>query len=265
MLGWKLLSSKRENDANSLASILNQLNIERQDKTEAAYKKSLEITTENLDPFIFLYDESFHEGIVGLVASKLLDLYYRPTIVGTEHNGLIRCSCRSIPEFNITKALDSCADLLCQYGGHALAAGLTIEKNNIPDFLDRMRSLANQQYDTKNLHPKLKIDAEAKLEELDPKIIKELNKFEPTGEKNEQPIIMSHGVRIKNKRLVGRDGKHLKLLISDGKFVFDAIAFQFGYLINKIPEIVDIAFHYQINNYNGGLQLLVRDIRESLT
>jgi single-stranded-DNA-specific exonuclease len=270
LLAWKLLTTRDESEANELAVRLNILNGERQEKTETAYQ--IAAAQVYLDQpgkggeIIFAVNEAFHEGIVGLVASKLTEEHYRPAIVGTAHNGLIRASCRSVAEFHITHALDACQELLVQYGGHSMAAGLTVERQNLAALEEKLLQIARSEVDWVDANPQLELDAQALAAELNgqiPAIMKDLQLFEPTGEGNRKPLLYGQGLRVQEKRLVGKNQNHLKLKLKEGFVVWYAIVFGMGNIINDLADTVDIAFHYDINDYNGSIQLVVRDIRAS--
>lgn len=265
LVAWKLLTTNDDTEACALAATLNALNTDRQAKTEEAYlTASAGLDGSNDEPILFAINEQFHEGIVGLVASKLTEEHHRPAIVGTDHQGLIRASCRSVEEFNITYALDRCSDLLVQYGGHSMAAGLTIEKENMELFKEKLCQIAADEVDWVEANSKIQLDAEAcavNVVSNIPTLMKALELFEPTGEGNKRPLLFSRGVRVIEKRTVGKTGKHLKLKLRDGNVFWDAIAFGFGDKMDDIAENVDVAFHYGVNDFNGGIQLVVRDIR----
>lgn len=265
LLAWNLLTTQDGDEAMQLAEQLNALNVERQEKTEVAFQiAAFEMLTNPDDGILFAINEDFHEGIVGLVASRLSEQYYRPAIVGTAHNGCIRASCRSVAAFNITRALDECADLLVQYGGHAMAAGLTVERKDVEPLIDQLTSIAQQQVDWENENAVLRVDAEVN-SETDGRQLAEimqcLDLFEPNGEGNRKPLLFSRGLAVVEKRPVGREKSHLKLKLRDGRAVWDAIAFRMGELTDNLPERVDVAFHYAFNDYNGGIQMIVQDLR----
>ncbi|NMB62115.1 MAG: single-stranded-DNA-specific exonuclease RecJ [Chloroflexi bacterium] len=270
LLGWKLLTTQDESEAMELAARLNVLNGERQAKTEEAYQTaSAQIYVEREgkgEEIIFAVNEAFHEGIVGLVASKLTEEHYRPAIVGTAHNGLIRASCRSVEEFHITHALDACKELLVQYGGHSMAAGFSVERQNVQALEEKLLQIARGEVNWEDANPKLELDGQVNAAELNsqiPAIMKGLALFEPTGEGNRKPLLYGQGLRVQEKRLVGKNQTHLKLKLKEGFILWDAIAFGMGNIINDLADTVDIAFHYDINDFNGGIQLMVRDIRAS--
>lgn len=265
LLAWKLLTTTDADEAMALAATLNNLNVERRGETESAY--AIAIRDPNIQRekrIIFTVNPEFHEGIVGLVASKLCDEYYLPAIVGTNHNGLIRASCRSIPEFHITQALDRCADLLVQYGGHSMAAGLTVEKENLEALKENLSQIALETVDWESVTSKAWLDGEVQGTDVNgkiPNIMRALEAFEPTGEGNRKPLLFMRGLKVEEKRQVGTAKNHLKLKLRDGYVLWDAIAFGMGDVYDFLDSYVDVAFHYAVNDFNGGIQLVVRDMR----
>jgi len=263
-ISLNLLLANDQELAYQNAQELNSLNRVRQEKTKETQKAALEaINIEDQSYLLFVADENFEEGIVGLAASRLKEEFYRPSIVGVLKDGMLRASCRSIPEFHITKALDSCAELLLQHGGHALAAGFTASLENYDLLYAKLKKLAKMQLSSKELAPELKADAALSLSEIHPRIIPYLDLFEPTGSGNPQPLFFSEGVNIRNKRKIGKDGNHLKLILSVGKITYDANAFRKGHLYDNLSDKVNIAFYYEKNEFNGidQLQLNIVDIK----
>lgn len=227
-----------------------------------AYARNIaEIDSET--PLIFAADSSFAQGIVGLVAGRLTEEYYRPTVIihcgEQESHG----SCRSIPEFDITAALDQCADLLLRHGGHAQAAGFAIHNENLPAFRERMLEIAGDQLDGKELTPALEIDAEVTFPQLDIELYEALRELEPCGNNNPPPLLCARRLRVVESRTVGKDNAHLKLEFSDGKQSFKGIAFGMGNVKNHLPSEVDVAFSLSINTWGGEerLELTVSDLR----
>ncbi len=262
---FQLLMAEDSNTAGELARELDQQNQERQLITRTTQQIAQEIVVQNGSELIlFAADEEFNEGIIGLAASRLTEEYYRPAIVGTRRSdGTVRASCRSIPEFHITNALDECADLLVQHGGHALAAGFTIDQKNLDLFLEKMGEIAAHELKDQDLSPKLKADAEVPLVELKPDLLNYFDQFEPTGIGNPAPLLVSKNVKVSRARAVGKDNSHMQLTLTDGLFSFDAIAFQFGHLVEKLPNQIDIMFAFERDNYYGEdrLKLRVIDIK----
>jgi len=212
---------------------------------------------------LFVADHDYNPGVVGLVASRLTEKYYRPSIVGHVEDNFTRASCRSIPEFHITNALDECADILVRHGGHAAAAGFTVKNENLPELISRLSTTAALQLAGEDLRPTLSADLELPLEELDSEMVEYLGWLEPTGYANPRVQLASRNVKVVNSRQVGRDGAHLKLLVSDGKAVYDAIAFRQGNWHQMMPGNIDLLYIFEENEYLGEkrLQLNVQDIK----
>lgn len=260
-----LLTTKDLNEAGYYAQVLDNRNRERQRITREIQDQADEIaSTEEPDAFLlFAHHPDFNPGVVGLAASKLSEEYYRPAVVGHRGEEYTRASCRSIPEFHITHALDECADLLTQYGGHAAAAGFTVPNLRLNELAHRLREIARHQLKDQDLHPSLSADAVVRLSALQPSLLKEIDRLEPTGQKNESPLFVSRKVDVRGARAVGKDGSHLKLILSQDGVTFDAIAFRFGHLSEEIPGQIDILYAFELNEFNGRqtLQLNIRDLK----
>ncbi len=212
---------------------------------------------------LFAASPEFNPGVVGLAASRLADKYYRPAMVGEIDDEFTRCSCRSIPEFHITEALDQCADLLERHGGHAAAAGFTIRNENVGVFLQRMREIAAEKLAGVDLAPVMVADMELALDSLSFEMLEHLNYLEPTGYGNPRPVFVSRNVKVKSSRTVGKDKSHLKLTVTDGKATLDAIAFRLGHLKPDLPARIDLLYTFEVNEWQGrkSLQLNVKDIK----
>jgi single-stranded-DNA-specific exonuclease len=200
---------------------------------------------------------------VGLAAARLSEMYYRPAIVGQISEETTRCSCRSIHEFHITRALDQCADLLVRHGGHAAAAGFTVKNENVPALVTRLKSLAAEQLRGLDLRPTIPADAEVVLPELGSELYSQLELLQPTGYGNPEPLFVTRSVQVKVARSVGSEGQHLKLTVTDGRVSFDCIAFKLGHLLPGLPPRIDIIYAFEINEFNGrtNFQLNVKDIK----
>ena len=201
--------------------------------------------------------------MVGLAAARLVETHYRPALVGQVSEETTRCSCRSIPEFHITQALDQCKDLLVRHGGHAAAAGFTVRNENLPALKERLRSIAREQFRDLELRQTINADVEVSLTELRPELLKALDQFQPTGYGNPEAVFVSRNVRVTSSRTVGMDGKHLKLVVSDGRFTYDAIGFRLGDLLPRLPPLVDLIYTFEANEYNGriSMQLNLKDLK----
>jgi single-stranded-DNA-specific exonuclease len=261
---YDLLTTSDVQEAGRLAQQLDKQNRERQDITrQMQYQaEQLAIQGDQAPLMIFAASPDFNPGVVGLVASRLTEVYYRPALVAHQGEEFTRGSCRSIAEFHITDALDQCADLLEHHGGHAAAAGFTIRTERLSAFLERMNAITQAQIAGLDLRPTLFADAELPLSELTPDLLEWLDWLQPTGYGNPQAVFASRGVRVVNARAVGKDSSHLKLTVSDGRVYYDAIAFRQGHWLGKLPPFVDLMYTFETNEYNGrvSLQLNIRDI-----
>lgn len=263
----RLLAASNQVDARRYASELNQLNQRRQRLTGELGDRA-EATIDPTAPILITADKDYLPGIVGLVASRLVEKHYRPAIVIEQGEEESRGSCRSIDEFHITDALDEVADLLVRHGGHAQAAGFTIRNENLPAFAERMRAIAGRVLDGRDLSPTLSIDAEIDLAEVDWSLFEHLAGLEPTGTANPTPVFASRQAEIISHRLVGQEGNHLQMQLTapgltGGYKVVPAIAFRQGAWASHLPQFVDIAYTINVNEWNGrrDLQLMVQDIR----
>lgn len=255
--------------AGALAQELEDQNSQRQEMTKRIREQAAQQVLDK-DPDALLFfaaHPDFSEGVVGLAASRLTEAYYRPAIIGHRGETVTVASCRSIPEFHITYALDECSDLLVKHGGHAAAAGLTVRNEDVDTLIARLTAIANKKLAGMELLPQFKIDQEIPFNLLNKRnvtrIFEILNMLEPTGSENPRPLFVSRNVSYKNPRRVGRKDSHLKLLLHAGKETIDAIAFRQGYWLDYLPEQIDIAYQFDMNEYNGyySPQLIIKDIK----
>ncbi|HXF83883.1 MAG TPA: single-stranded-DNA-specific exonuclease RecJ [Anaerolineales bacterium] len=252
--------------AGQLAQQLELQNRNRQTITRATQEQAEAIALAE-DPeayLLFAAHEEFNPGVVGLAASRLTEIYYRPSIVAAKGAEETRGSCRSIPEFHITDALDQCKDLLVRHGGHAAAAGFTIKNKNLPEFITRLKSIAKEQLAGKDLRHTLFADMEIPLSQLTFDTLKYLSHLEPTGYGNPGAVFVSRNIKVRSSRAVGSEGKHLKLTLEDERgAIFDAIGFRMGHLQPTLPSRIDVLYHLEANEWNGRttLQLNLKDIK----
>ena len=270
MLAYELLSTTDPNKAGQLAVRLQALNVQRQELTRAAQdmiREKLE-DAESL-PLIFAGDRHFQPGIVGLVAGRLTEEFFRPAVVMEEGDLESRASCRSIPQFDITHALDQCASLLVRHGGHAQAAGFTILNENIPEFKDKLMTLARNALRGQDLLPTLEIDMEVDAADVSLDLAMELRQLEPTGHMNPTPTLITRNLRVQEWRTVGQKDQHLKLRLGRaGLSTLDAIGFNLaGDWSVKNGDYVDVAYQLEINEWNGNTtaQLRLLDIKRTGT
>lgn len=255
---------QRPDSAEKLALRLNALNRERQDHTRSLTARAETLIDKDM-PLIFAADSEFLPGVVGLVASRLAERYYRPTVVIEKGPAESRGSCRSIPEFHITQALDEVADLLEHYGGHAQAAGLTVRNENLPALQTQLNQIAAEALTGLNLAPRLEIDSEIELSEVDFALVEMLSQLEPTGFSNPTPVFVSRNVAVLQSRVVGSDKAHLQLDLSDGWREMKAIAFRQSAWAHEMPARIDLVYSLSINEWRGrrDLQLMVHDLNAS--
>jgi single-stranded-DNA-specific exonuclease len=268
MLAYHLLAAPNVDEAKRWADKLHELNTKRQELTREAQETirlRLEAEREDDSPLIFA-EGSFKPGIVGLVAGRITEEYFRPAIVmhQAEHEDESRASCRSIPQFDITHALDQCADLLVRHGGHALAAGFTVLNANIPALKERLLDLAHSALEGQVLTPTLDVYVPVDVHQLSEDLVGEFQQLEPTGHENSSPVFMTPNVRVLEYRTVGKDSQHLKLRVARaGQPPLDAIGFGLGGWAAEMPERVDLAYQLEINEWNGrqSLQMNLQDVR----
>ncbi len=266
---YQLLMTEDRSEADRLALDLDIQNRERQALTKELTDKarSIALAGSHNTPLIFVADPAFKAGVVGLVAGRLTEEFYRPSIIVEQGETESRGSCRSIPEFHITRALDECKELFVHHGGHAAAAGFTIETTKLDTLAERMHAIAERELGDQELIPTLSIDADVELKQLTADLFTALQKTQPHGYANPAPIFASRGLIVLEARTVGAESAHLKLRVTDGKTPWDAIAFRFGELAPRLPRgtRIDLAYTFEENEWNGvkSLQLNVKDIKRS--
>lgn len=215
----------------------------------------------------YLPGEDIYPGIVGLVAAKLTEYYYRPAIAGVVDREFCRASCRSIPEFHITEALDECSDLLVRHGGHSMAAGFTVKLENLPALVEKMNLIANRKLQGQNLKPVLKVDCEIPVGEINPTIYKDLDLLQPTGMANPSAQFLARRVRFSDMKIMGRDGTHLRGTLERCQ-LNQAVAFNQANWYKVWKESrpsFDILFTIEVNRYfdKETQQINIRDMHPS--
>ena len=275
----RLLIAGNSQSAQTHAKALDELNRKRQSLTRQLSTRA-EQMIDPTAPILIAADPEFKSGVVGLVASRLAEKHYRPAIIMERGEDESRGSCRSIPEFHITDALDEVADLLVRHGGHAQAAGFTIRNDDVAEFIARISDIAADRLAGQELRPALEIDAELPLGEVDWALQETLARLEPTGYNNPAPLLLSRAVQVVGHRTVGGDGSHLQLHLVDGRpngngpghsrygrpapqQALPAIAFRQGQWAGCLPPLVDVAYRIGVNHWQGttNLQLVIEDMR----
>ncbi|MCX7798227.1 MAG: single-stranded-DNA-specific exonuclease RecJ [Melioribacter sp.] len=267
----ELFSTDDPIKAMELAQILEDENIKRRSIDEATYSHAVNLveTTVDLenDYGIVLHNDDWHPGVIGIVASRLVEKFHRPTIMLTTVDGIAKGSARSIPGFNIYEALQNCEDLLLQFGGHEAAAGLAIELDKIEHFRKRFNKVLKQYINEDDIFPEIIIDAKISFSEISPKFIRILEQFAPFGPGNMRPIFLSEKVSVVNTpKVVGTNHLLATFKQNGNDKVFDAIGFNLGYFaehIDKEKDLVDIVYSIETVNKDGRLfpQLRIKDIR----
>ncbi len=264
LTAYELLVEKNPQKAIGIAKELEQLNTKRKQLTLDVVERAIEtFARSELEPLLLVAEADFHEGVVGLAASRISDEYYRPAIVGKIGESHTRASARSIPGFNITAALEKCSDLLDRFGGHEAAAGFSVRNENLQALKKRLVAIAEQKMGEDELMPGIAIDSEAEFGELGERTMQFIDLLQPCGQGNDWPIFCTEQVQVRDSRLVGSDKSHLKMTLRKSSISFDAIAFRMGEIIERLPEFIDIAYRLERNTYLGyeSLQLNIVDIQ----
>lgn len=259
----RLLLSETEGEAEDLGSWLNRLNSERQKIEEAVYQKAREALRVMHDaPVIVLSGEGWHQGVVGIVASRIAEEFYRPTVILSIEDGIAKGSGRSIPSFDLCSGLAECKEFLLSFGGHRQAAGIRLKVENIPLFEKAIQRIVETALSKEDLVPSLEIDADVTLSEVNHGLIREIAMLEPVGCSNAEPFLAARKLEVVNPRIVGNN--HLKMKLKHGAHSVDAIGFDMG--STEVSGAVDAVFTPTLNEYNGSsyLQLSLKAIRPSI-
>ncbi|WP_187263390.1 single-stranded-DNA-specific exonuclease RecJ [Pontibacter beigongshangensis] len=265
----RMLLAETKEEAYAVADVINESNKERRSKDTNITKEALQMIEE--DDFLrnanstVLYKDSWHKGVIGIVASRCIEKYYRPTIILTQSNGKASGSARSVHGFNVHDAIESCSDLLDQFGGHMYAAGLTLPVENIPAFRERFEAFVSDTITEEQKIPQIEIDAKIKLNQVTRNFYKIVHQMEPFGPGNMKPVFVSECVYDTGAvRVVG--SSHLKLtLTQDGYYSIDAIGFGLSDYYDAISKGIpfDVCYTIEENIFRGvsTLQLRIKDIR----
>lgn len=272
-LAYQLLRTTDPVQAYTLTSELEALNQRRRDLTEQAQRAAeAQLATQAMhDPYLYvIHGPSFPAGIVGLVAGRLTERFYRPTLVIEEGAEESRGSARSIPEFDISAGLDEVRELLVRHGGHSRAAGFTVKTAHLPALTEALQAVAARELrDHAALRPTLSIDAVVTLDEANWGLHGQFARLEPTGQENVQPILLCRRLRVREARAIGSQKQHMRLVVDSdvNTLVMDAVAFQQGDWVAHLREgsRIDLAFQLDVNEWQGRrrLQLIVEDLRLS--
>lgn len=265
----RLMISDKDKDSQQIAEMINHHNNERRNFdssiTEEAFNMILADEDFHNRKSTVLFHSEWHKGVIGIVASRLIEKYYRPTIVLTESNGMAAGSARSVEGFDLYHAIEECADLLEQYGGHTHAAGLTLRVENVPKFIEKFESIVVKNIETRSLTPEIEYDTEIPFRAITPKFFSVLKQFAPFGPGNLSPIFMTRNVwDVGDVTVVGNNHLRMSLTHEEGGRIYKAIGFGLGEHYHKVAQGIsfDICYYIEENFFNGhvNLQLNIKDI-----
>ncbi len=268
-LALELLLEKDPQKAMNMALELSETNKNRQNVEKEIIDEIINmVESQKLyeKDVIVVYNEGWHHGVIGIVASKITEMYYKPTILISVEDGVGKGSGRSIEGFDLHEAVSECADMLLKFGGHEMAIGLSIAEDKIEEFTNKLNEIAESK-NVRELQPTLPVEAEITSKEISMDTIKELEALKPYGEGNPMPLFVYRNAKVDGVRLLSNE-KHLKLTLKEDSNIFDAIAFNMDnkkYSI-KQGDKVDVLHSLEINTFNGiqKVQLNVKDIKKSL-
>lgn len=251
---------------------IDKYNEDRRELDKKITEEAIEYIENHLDienqKSVVLYNETWHKGIVGIVASRLTERYYRPAVVLTKSNGFISGSARSVPGFDVYTAIESCRDILENFGGHTYAAGLTLREENLQEFRERFNSLSFDMVESRMMSPQITVDAHVSFADITQELVEGLSLFSPFGPENENPVFLTRGVYDSGgSKLVGRGNRHIKLELLDGTVTtpVQGIAFSQKDYFARLKEGLPVDICYSIEqNMRGNrtfTQLMVKDIR----
>ncbi len=267
MTSYDLLTARDTEQALELAAQLDEQNTRRQALTqqvlESARKQAAALGADL--PLIMVGEKDYAAGVVGIVAGRLVDEFYRPALVLELGAETSRGSARSVPEFDIIAALRQCSDLLLRFGGHPAAAGFTLESHNLDELRRRLLELARHALTGTDLRPLLCIDARIRLSSLNGEVVRLIRQLQPFGYGNPAPVFFTPGVEVINCRTVGREGEHLRLKLRHGHVVWDSIGFGLGRHLAQMTPLIDIVYNLGTNSWSDRelLELNILDMAPS--
>ena len=265
-----LLTEHNDQKAVAIASEIEEFNAARKGLDQKITEEALLQIHTNREEERYtsvVYQEDWHKGVIGIVASRLIETYYRPTLVFTKSGDKLAASARSIRGFDVYSALESCTEYLEQFGGHKYAAGLTLLEEQYEQFKEQFEKVVSETINPEILNPEIFVDSEIRLEQISPKFVRIIKQFAPFGPGNRAPVFMARKLRDTGyARCVGADSKHLKLKVSQGVgMAIDAIGFNLGSKLDRIQngQTFDAIFSIEENEWNGNksIQLKIRDLR----
>lgn len=263
----KLFLTENINEAEQIAKELNEYNKQRQDTEKQIFDEAVvEIEKEkNNKNVIVLGKEGWHHGVIGIVSSKVTEMYFKPSILICFEEGIGKGSGRSVPGFDLYEALTKCSDNIDRFGGHSMAIGISVSRENFEKFKKDFEEYA-QNSNINDIIPIINIDQEVNGKDISVRAVAELSMLEPFGEANKMPLFLYKNLKINSIRALS-EGKHLKLTLKDDNFIIDAIGFNLGYLTEeyRIGDKIDVVGTLEINRFNGmeNVQINLKDIRKS--
>lgn len=264
-----LFLSKDIYEVNELTKKLNDYNKMRQEKEKSIYEDAVNQIEKNKlyeNCAIVVGGDNWHHGVIGIVSSKITDLYFKPSILLCYDDELAKGSGRSIPGFDLHDALMKCQDTIEKFGGHSMAIGITIKKDNFDKFANELEQIAK---DSKidEIVPIINVDAKINLNEVSRETVESLKQLEPFGEGNKTPIFVLKNLKVDSIRSLS-EGKHIKMTLKDGNSIVNAIGFNLGYLADeyRIGDKIDVVGTLEINSFNGvdSLQINLKDVMKSI-
>lgn len=264
----RLLLTKDKNRASLLAQTLGRTNKERQQRTIEVFEHAKEKVKKDYlgSKFLVVDSNLYPEGVVGLVASRLVEEFYRPTAVIGKGEKVFKGSARSVANFNITQAIHKQEELLVSHGGHTMAAGFSIEEHNIPGFRQNLEGLAEESLSEEDLMPILKIDAEISLSQINEELETLIKEFEPFGMGNPEPLFLTKKLEVISARTVGKENSHIKLTLKDkGGRILEAVGFGLSAIMPSEGAVIDIVYNVRDNFWNSHkrLEARIKDLRKS--
>lgn len=268
----KILISDNKQEIETSVISLNNFNKVRQELCQNMFLEAEEMLKQegNRNPAIILYKPEWHIGIIGIVASKLVEKYYKPTFLMTysEETQQFRCSARGVEGLSLYDIISANSELLDGFGGHKLAAGLYFskEKSSFEQVKSALNKTVKEMLNGQELKPFIDVDTEVYPTDINVKLVEEISQMEPFGASNPSPIFAMKNLKIKEKRLMGENKDHLRLTVQSGTCEFTCVRWQMGDISLVPGDMIDIAFHPQINEYNGNtsVQLIIDDIHSDM-
>ena len=261
----KLLIEKDEVKAEGYALALNKVNSDRQDKTVEMYEVASGVAVQAVPKVIFSSNEEYHEGIIGLVAAKLVQKYYRPSIVISLTEDYGKGSVRSIPGVDIISILRKYEELFVNLGGHPMAAGFTIQKSNIAVLQEKLTEYCEQEFAEELLQPVIDVDLKIPLNIINLEMTENVNRMKPFGIGNKEPTFLSERAGVASVDRVGRESNHLSMKLYGEGQLYKAIFFNGieSYPDLKPGDFIDIIYKVKVNEFNGNrkVDLIIEDLR----